>query len=124
MKMELALADTTWFALKESKDTLPKPFERTIELGEYAVQGLVHLDNPGLRFRKLGVDGKLSLRKGMGDVCEIIAEGVVFGFLSAREGAVFNRLLAGGKRLVATPVEMSADGLEPEMRVVVKMEEF
>jgi len=124
MTTELAMPNETWFALKEAKGGLPKPFERKVDLGSYEVRGLVHLDNPALQFRKLGSDGKLSLRIGTDGACELVKGEIVFGWLPAREGAVFNRLLKGGKRLVGVPVEMSVDGLEPTMEVNIVMEEF
>jgi len=124
MTTELAILQEDWLKLGEAKASLPKPFDRTIDLGEYEVRGLNHLDNPTVRFRELGMDGKLALRIGDNGACELTKDAVVFGSLPIREGHVFNALLRGGKRLVGRPVVMSAEGLEPKMTINVQMEEI
>jgi len=124
MTTELAVLQEDWLKLGEAKGSLPKPFERIIDLGEYEVRGLNHLDNPTVRFRALGMNGKLALRIGENGACELVQGTVVFGNLPIREGHVFNALLRGGKRLVGRPVAMSAEGIEPEMKINVQMEEI
>lgn len=124
MTTAVALSEKDWLALSTAGHELPRPFERTIELGTFDVEGVLHIDNPTMNFRKLGLSGRLNLRVGESGSCELVFNQMNFGWLPQREGVIFNRLLQAGKSLVARPVRMNAEGLEPELSVRVEMEEF
>lgn len=123
MTNSLIIPEKNWFAIREKRTDLPKPFERTISLGEFDVLGLVHMDNPSFHFRHIRNSSKLTLRCRAG-ICEVIKDEIVFGHIPAREGNIFNCLLLGGKKLIAKVLKKSVAGLEPELSVEVIMEEF
>ena len=123
MSNELMVCDRSWLTLKNSSVALPKPFSHKIQLGEYNIRGLVHLDNPSVLFSSLRRGMTLELKINH-ESCEVLHKGVLLGSLPPSEGRVFVGLMRGGKRLVAEIVDFSASGLEPKMTVEVIMEEM
>lgn len=122
MTTELMLPEQAFFALKEADRSLPMPFAHDINLGEYEVWGLEHLNNPQIEFGLLREQAVLTVRTD-GKSCEIVCEEIRYGHLHEREGKALVRLLNAGKRIDARVSRFSGEGLLPRLWVELVMKE-
>ena len=123
MTTELMLPEQTFFALKEADRSLPMPFARDVDLGEYEVLGLEHLDNPQIEFGLLSEQATLTVRTD-GKSCEIVRGKICYGHLHERECKVLVRLLNAGKRIDVRVSRFSGEGLLPRLWVEIVMKEI
>lgn len=123
MTNEIVLPDKSWIAVRESALPMPRPFEKAVELGTFAVLGLEHVTDPAVRFGQVQVGSELRLLCREENV-SVLNAGDELGFLPVREGRVLARLLAGGKKLAAKLTEKDLSRIFPKLSVTVTLEDF
>lgn len=123
MTNEIILSDKSWIATRESMLPMPRPFEKAVELGTFAILGLEHVDDPVVRFGQMQIGSELQLLCREENVL-VLNAGDELGSLPIREGRVLARLLAGGKKLVAKLTEKDLSRIFPELSVTVTLEDF
>ena len=125
MTTEIALTDKAWLKIKENGCNFPRPFSKSIDLGDYEVEGVAHIVDPGIIGSKLEIGGEVAVKlENPSLVCDIFAGEHCLGTLPFREGEVLARLMAAGKRLKAHIVENNMEDVLPNLVVKISMEEF
>lgn len=125
MTTEIALTDRALLKIKEHGSDFPRPFSRSIDLGDYEVEGVAHIMDPGIIGSKLEIGGEVYVKlENTSLACDIFAGEHCLGTLPFREGEILARLMTAGKRLKAHIVENKMEDLLPSLVVKITMEEF
>jgi hypothetical protein len=123
MKHEIILSDKNWIALREQTTLNIRPFENTINLGTFDIQGIEHIENISVKLSNLEVKSKLVLRAKR-EMVEVLFGKTKLGILPLREGAIFSKLLIAGKKLTAKVAKKDFSKLLPSILVSISLEEF